>query len=191
MLLMPLWAYPPALLGLLAPPVLAAIYLFRRRHRRHVVSTLIFWDQPPGSRDGGRRLNRLQTPLLFFLECLVLLLLILAAADPRVTGHAGGQPVVVVLDDSYSMLARADAPGSADPMDATPRARARQAIREHLAHSGSPARFVLAGLVPRVVGESVTEWSQASVQLDRRWSCRSVVIGSGRVGAWLRWPICP
>src|ERR671933_168356 len=106
--MLPVFTHPLALLGLLSLPALAAIYWLRNRHRRLVVSSLMLWLDPREAREGGTRIRRPQTPLLFFLELLVLLLLVLAAAGPHVHTAEGTRPLVVVLDDSFSMLAGGD-----------------------------------------------------------------------------------
>jgi hypothetical protein len=116
------FAIPWALIALLALPVLAVIYWLRNRFRRVPVSSLMLWVQQRESREGGLRVRRLQTPLLFFLELLAILLLVFAAAGPLVSSTDENRPLVVVLDDSFSM-------------------QAHQA-----------ARFVLAGEHPQVLG---------------------------------------
>ena len=102
---MPVFTTPLALYGLLALPALAAIYLLRNRYRPQTVSSLLLWLDPHEQREGGPRIDRLQTPLLFLIELLILALLALAAARPYVPISGGGRPLVVVLDDSFSMLA--------------------------------------------------------------------------------------
>src|SRR5436309_3147910 len=103
--MLPIFTSPLALYGLLALPALAAIYLLRHRYRRQVVSSLLLWRDPHQPREGGPRLDRLQTLLLFFLELLLLALLALAAATPFLPAPQAGRPLVVILDDSFSMLA--------------------------------------------------------------------------------------
>ena len=96
------------LAGLLATVGLVAIYLFRTRYRRQVVSSLMFWNDQLQPMTGGRRLERFRMPLLFLLELLVLLLLCLAAAKPMIQKDRDLQRVIVVLDDSVSMRAGGD-----------------------------------------------------------------------------------
>src|SRR5262245_56380125 len=135
--MLPVFVQPLAFLGLLALPALVAIYWLRNRHRRQVVSSLLLWADPHQSREGGTRIRRLQTPLVFFLELLLLLLLVLAAAGPYVPSEQGARPLVVVLDDSFSMLAGDD--------DCA-RNRAVAALRDLFRGRGDPpVRFVLAG----------------------------------------------
>src|SRR5260370_30747653 len=71
---------PWALWGLLAIPALVAIYWLRNRFRQVPVSSLMLWRDQKEARQGGFRIRRLQTPLLFFLELLALVLLVGAAA---------------------------------------------------------------------------------------------------------------
>ena len=96
---MPIFTFPFALLALLALPALAAIYWLRNRSREHEVSSLLLWAAEKQTWEGGRRWERWQTPLLFFLELLALLLLTLAAAGPMMRAGNAARPLVVVLDD--------------------------------------------------------------------------------------------
>src|SRR5262245_49910249 len=103
--MLPLLTTPLALAGLLALPALVLIYWLRKSSRRLPVSSLMLWADLTEVRAGGLRIQRLQTPLLFLLELLALVFLTAAAAGPRLPIAAGQRPLVVVLDDSYSMLA--------------------------------------------------------------------------------------
>lgn len=167
---MPVFALPLALIALTSLPMLAAIYWMRSRHHTRIVSTLSLWVDQRTPREGGRRLQRLQLPLLFLLELLALLLLTAAAAGPVLHDKRIVHRIVVVLDDSYSM--RADASGgkagTPDTAD-TPRDRAVQAIHEVLRdHQPFSVRFVLAGTGPQVVGDAVSTMSAVDEQL-RQW----------------------
>src|SRR6185295_6238736 len=138
-------AFPLALLGLLAVPALVAIYWLRNRSRRQVVSSLMLWMDQRQLKEGGLLVDRLQTPLLFFLELLSILLLVLAAAGPIVRAGHGTTPLVIVLDDSFSMLS-----GGAD----SPRHRAEEAVKKKLrGEHYSAVRIVLAGDAPQMLGE--------------------------------------
>src|SRR5947208_552020 len=162
--MLPIFTSPLALYGLLALPALAVIYLLRNRYRRQVVSSLLLWLDPHQPREGGPRLDRLQTLLLFLLELLLLSLLALAAAGPFLPAPQAQRPLVVVLDDSYSMLA-----GEPD----SPRASALAALDQELRRSGRPSiRFVLAGDRPVLLGPPVRSTREALRQLDR-WRCLS------------------
>lgn len=157
-------AFPLALFGLLAVPALLAIYWLRNRSRRHVVSSLMLWMDQRQLKEGGLLIHRLQTPLLFFLELISILLIVLAAAGPMVRAAEGARPLVIVLDDSFSMLAGGD--------DSS-RHRAEDAVKKELRGAGySNVRLVLAGDAPQLLGE-VTGDQQNAGALLQKWKCFS------------------
>ena len=102
---MPILTWPVALFGLAALPGVAAIYMLRTRSRRHVVSCLMLWADQRRARAGGLKFQRIQTPLLLILELLIVAMLVLTAAGPKVPTDRNRRPLVVVLDDSFSMQA--------------------------------------------------------------------------------------
>ncbi len=158
---MPLLGLPLALIGLTALPALAAIYWLRNRFRRHPVSSLMLWVDQRSPREGGMRVQRLATPLLFFLELLVLAALVIAAAEPRVLASASGSPLMIVLDDSYSMRAEDEAGRSA-------RQRGLALARDALEREGRfEARLILAGPRPQVLGPTLRTPADAEAPLER------------------------
>jgi hypothetical protein len=163
--MLPFLTHPLALAGLAAAvPALVAIYWLRRRFRRYPVSSLMLWLDPRAPREGGSRIDRLQMPLLFFLELAALVLLLFGAADPQVQSAQRARPLVVVLDDSFSMRA-----GGAD----SPRSRAVRALEEELQRSPRySVRFVLAGERPQILGEPARTAGEALGALDG-WHCRA------------------
>lgn len=159
-----LFTAPLALVGLASLPALVAIYYLRNRPRRQVVSSLLLWVDPRETPDSGTQFERLRTPLLFWLEVAALLLLTLAAAGPRLKTTASTRPLVVVLDDSFSMLA-----GAAD----SPRERAAAALLEEFRNaSRSSVRLVLAGERPQILGEGARHSSEIEPLL-KGWTCQS------------------
>lgn len=106
--MIPFLTYPLAMIALAAVPALAAIYLLRNRFRRRPVSSLVLWRFQVQSKAGGAKVNRLQLPLLFFLEMLVLVLLVVAASGPQWKLPQSARPLIVVLDDSISLRAQRD-----------------------------------------------------------------------------------
>jgi Aerotolerance regulator N-terminal len=159
---MPVFTFPIAFLAVLAVPALVAIYWLRNRAREQRVSSLLLWMHEAQRWDGGRRIRRLQTPLLFFLELLTILLLAAAAAGPVMRAGERGRPLVVVLDDSFSMLAGGERGA---------RAQAVQAIeRELRANRYDSVRFVLAGESPQLLGETISRADQARALLES-WRC--------------------
>ena len=167
--MIPTFTLPLGFLSLLAIPGLVAIYLLRTRSRRYPVSTLMLWVNQQQARQGGLRVERFQTPLLFFLELLTIILLTLAIAAPIIQATQGAIPIIVVLDDSYSMLAGANE---------TPRSRAIAALKERIAgQSFNPlanhryaVHYVLAGTTPQVLNEGARNADEAITQLEA-WRC--------------------
>lgn len=164
---------PWMLLGLVALPALAAVYWFRNRVRRVVVSNLAFWADPRAPRQGGRILHRMQTPLCFFLEIAAIVLMVIAAAGPALPNRDVVYPLVVVLDDSYSMQAHAKAAQDADETE-PPRVRdlAATALVEELRRRDYAARFVVAGVQPRLAGEAAESRARTDDVL-KLWTCQS------------------
>ena len=169
--MIPTFTLPLGFLSLLAIPALLAIYWLRTRSRRYSVSSLMLWRNQRQAREGGLRVDRLQTPLLFFLELLAIILLALAVAAPIIRTARGAIPLMVVLDDSFSMLAG---------VDDTPRSRAITALEKELTAQGfNPlanrryaVRYVLAGAEPQVLNEVARTAREAMTQLEG-WRCLS------------------
>ncbi len=165
---MPVFTLP--LLGLaaaVAVPALAGIYWLRNRYQRHSVSSLMLWVDHRSPREGGVRRQRLQTPLLFFLELLAVALLVLAATGPRLLSDQAASPLLVVLDDSYSMLAAG--PGSRSARD-----RGRGAVLDAIDAEGSGAsvRLIRAGDEPQLMGATIRDAAQARAAL-KGWTAQA------------------
>lgn len=158
---------PLMLLGLLALPALAAIYWLRSRSQRAVVSSLVFWIDPNRPRQGGRILHRMQTPLTLFLELLAVAMLVLAAAGPALVKRDVVRPLMVVLDDSYSMQARTDLQSTEAVRD-----RAQVKVAEELDGNAYAARFIVAGVQPQLLGHSLHDSSRLNEVLTP-WTCQS------------------
>lgn len=169
--MIPTFTLPLGFLALLAVPVLVGIYLLRTRSRRYPVSSLMLWVNQKQARQGGLRIERLQTPLLFLLELLTLILLALAIAAPIIRTSKSHIPLIIVLDDSFSMLAG---------VEDTPKSRAIKALDEFLAPEGlNPlaesrygVRYVLAGTEPQLLNEEAKSAGEAIDELER-WKCLS------------------
>jgi len=169
---MPFLTYPLALLAAAALPALAAIYILRNRYRRREVSSLMLWQFAVLSREGGAKVNKLQLPLVFFLELLALALLVTAATGPRWQLPAHARPLVVILDDSASMLASDGAAANAASPN-SPRAKAAAALDDLLkSRKFLSIRLVLAGPKPRVLGSAVTTAPEVR-ELLTQWTCQS------------------
>ncbi|MDX2044543.1 MAG: BatA domain-containing protein [Acidobacteriota bacterium] len=163
---MPVFTFPIALFALLATPVLVAIYWLRNRAKERQVSSLLFWMDVRQRWEGGQTIHRLQMPLLFVLELLAIVLLAMAAAKPLMRAGDAAKPLVVVLDDSFSMQAGGQAGG-----EDSSRNRAARAVESELrVNRYEPARFVLAGETPQVLGETTGSGEQVS-RLLQNWKC--------------------
>jgi hypothetical protein len=152
---------PWMLAGLVGVPALAAIYWLRSRAQVRVVSSLFLWIDQRRPKQGGRVVERMQAPLAFFLELLAIVAMILAAAGFSFTRSQFARPIVLVLDDSYSMRA-----GKTSSV----RDRAREALAKEFQHTAYVARVVLAGSQPRLLGESIRTDAQLQEALED-WRC--------------------
>ncbi len=161
---MPILSFPLALIALTALPALGAIYWLRSRSRRRVVSSLMFWMDHRKAHQGGRIFQRMQIPLLLLLELLAIGLLALAAAEPQILRSGISRPLIVVLDDSFSMQAG---------IGQSARDRAAEAIAETISDDAYSARFIVAGDQPRLLQGSADSQKQAEVILDK-WKCDSM-----------------
>ena len=105
---MPIFTNSSAIWGTLIFLGLIAIYFYKRRSRNIVVSSIMFFAKSRSTAEGGQKLHKLQTPLLFFIELLIFLFIILAIADPMSLQNGQLVPLTVILDDSLSMTAGGD-----------------------------------------------------------------------------------
>lgn len=163
--MIPFLTYPLALMAAAALPALAAIYILRHRFRRRQVSSLMLWRFRVQSKEGGAKVHRLQLPLLFFLELLALLLLVVAATGPHWKLARSTRPLIVVLDDSFSMRAVSG--------NVSAQARAREALQKLYRFQPPPStRLILAGKEPQLLGTPARNWSEVNKLLDQ-WACWS------------------
>lgn len=167
-----IFGFPMMLFGLLGVPVLLGIYWFRGRSRQVVVSSLLLWSSHRVSRQGGRTLERLQSPLVLLLELLALVLIVLAASNPGVMSNRDVRSLIIVLDDSYSMLA-ADAAGDDGAGGAggeSARDRAIAALVRELRGARYSGRVLLAGAEPTLLPDVVESQGDAE-RLLAGWKC--------------------
>lgn len=163
--MIPFLTYPLALMALATVPALAAIYILRNRFRRKQVSSLLLWRFQVQSKAGGAKVHRLQLPLIFFLELLTLLLLVVAATGPHWQLPQSQRPLIVVLDDSFSMRATKDGVSA--------QTRANEFLQKLFLQQPPPnTRLVLAGTEPRSLGSAVKNWNEVDALLPQ-WKCWS------------------
>jgi len=162
--MIPFLTYPLALIALATLPALVAIYVLRNRFRRRPVSSLILWRFQLKSKTGGAKVHRLQLPLLFFLELLALTLLVVAASGPHWQSPQSRRPLIVVLDDSFSMRAVNDGISAQE--------RAEKFLELIFRQPPPSTRLILAGAEPRLLGSSEKTWHEVSGVLPQ-WKCWS------------------
>ena len=163
--MIPFLTYPLALIALATVPALAAIYILRNRFRRRQVSSLLLWRFQVQSKAGGAKVHRLQLPLIFFLELLALLLLVAAATGPHWKLPQSQRPLIVVLDDSFSMRATKDGVSA--------QTRAHDFLEKLFRHQPPPStRLILAGTETRSLGLMVKTWREVD-ELLAQWKCWS------------------
>jgi hypothetical protein len=163
--MIPFLTYPLALLALTTLPALAAIYILRNRFRRKQVSSLVLWRFHAQSKSGGAKIHRLQLPLLFFLELLTLALLVTAATAPHWKLPQSTRPLIVILDDSFSMRAVSENVSAQD--------RAKKFLEKLFRHQPPPdTQLILAGTEPRSLGASAKNWREVN-ELLTQWKCWS------------------
>lgn len=161
--MIPFLTFPFALAALVSLPLLAGIYLLRNRFRRRTVSSLMFWRLMAHVRQGGSKRDRLQLPFIFFIELFILLLLVCAATGPRWQLPSTLRPLVVIMDNSVSMLA--------GPSSDTPRAQAEKALRSLLeSRRFRSIRGVLAGQEARMLNPGGSPRQSLEELLDA-WTC--------------------
>ena len=165
---------PWAIFALVSVPVVVGIYLFRTRTRRRVVSGLFLWSDQTQSRQGGRRIETVQFPLLLLLELLILTLLALAAAGPHLQWNTAGRPTVIILDDSYSMQTKIrESDGRVDGVMRTVKDRAAEELERFLTkEAGYPVQFILAGSSASLLSGFARNPTEARHALEN-WTCNA------------------
>ncbi len=162
---------PWALLALISVPIVFGIYFFRTRSRRREVSSLFLWVDQSQAKQGGRRIQRLQLPLLIFLELLALILLAIAAARPMLRIESMGRPTAIILDTSFSMQAEAES--ESDGKKETVQQRALHDLNRMLDFQvGYPVQFIFAGTKPQVVAGRAKNAAEAR-DILKSWTCES------------------
>jgi hypothetical protein len=163
--MIPFLTYPLALIALATVPALAAIYILRNRFRRRQVSSLVLWRFHIQSKSGGAKIHRLQLPLLFFLELLALVLLVAAATGPQWKLPQSARPLIVILDDSFSMRSVHDGVSA--------QTRAHDFLESLFGHQSPPStRLILAGTELRSLGPAAKNWYEVKDLLSQ-WKCWS------------------
>ena len=161
------FANPWGLLGLLALPVVIAIHLYHQRFPPLVVAGTHLWGAETEVRAAGRRRERLPITASLLLELLAALLLTLVLSQPRF-GHVGEVThLVVVLDNSASMMGTpAGEPSFRDAAIAELQQRVESLERR------SVVTLILTGRRPVMLAGPAAPWTEAKPILAE-WQPRS------------------
>ena len=150
---MALWAFSSL-------PLLGGIYWLRNRYKQVTVSSLVLWDKHTLARSGGRKIQRIQTSLLFFIEMTILSLLTFAATAPMLPLAGSTRSLVIVLDDSWSMQAKSD--------NYSYRQTAiDKIVDEFNAYSNTEATVILAGKNVRQAAGNINTMAELDEALDK------------------------
>ena len=161
---MPIFTNASALWGTLIFLGLIAIYIYKRRSRNIVVSSIMFFAKSRSTAEGGQKIHKLQTPLLFFIEMLIFLFIILAIADPM-SLHSGQLiPLTIVLDDSLSMTAG----GEKSPRNLSIKFLEKTVFNQSLYR----ITLIKSGIKSRIMGRRDMTPAEAE-NLLRNWTCDS------------------
>ncbi len=161
---MPIFTNTAALWGTLIFLGLFAIYIYRRRSRKIVVSSIMFFAKSKSTAEGGQKLYKLQTPLIFFIEFLIFIFFILALANPMALHKGNLIPLTIVLDDSLSMTA-------GDNFSA--RNLGLDYLKNNIFNkSYYRITLVVAGVRPKLIGRRDLTVNEAEMLL-RNWTCES------------------
>ncbi|MCA8979399.1 MAG: VWA domain-containing protein [Planctomycetes bacterium] len=153
---------PLGLLALLGVPTVLALHYFRRRFEPRTVSALFLWESRTTTSLSGRRRDRLLSSRSFWAELSLALLLGLAIAGPRSCGGLEARHLVVVLDTSASMSAKAD--GAAESFAELAAERAADLIDS--LPSGSRVTLVASGARPTILSGPAAFPAEALAALE-------------------------
>ena len=126
----------------------------------------MFFAKSKSTAEGGQKINKLQLPLIFFIEFLILLFFIMAIANPMSLQKGQLIPITVVLDDSISM--------TAGGQGFSPRSQAARFLEEQLfSEKMYRITMIKAGRFPTIIGKRDMTGAEA-VKTLQNWECHSV-----------------
>ncbi|MEA2012657.1 MAG: BatA domain-containing protein [Verrucomicrobiota bacterium] len=155
---------PWALLGLISLPILTALYFLRNRHRKIKVSSIIFWQTLQKPKQGGRSIKNPRFPLLFLLELLILILLTAAGTRILYLSRSQRKPIMIILDNSYSMSAK-------DLKGKSAKEKGIIYIKKIIKDYNFDPYFMLAGDSPNFIDNS--DNFPNFKELNKLWQCKS------------------
>ncbi len=161
------FANPWGLLGLLALPAVIAIHLYHQRFPPLVVAGTHLWGAETEVRAAGRRRERLPITASLLLELLAALLLTLVLSQPRFGNVGQVTHLVVVLDNSASMMGTpAGEPSFRDAAVSELQQRVERLQRR------SVVTLILTGRRPVMLAGPAAAWTEAKPLLAE-WQPRS------------------
>lgn len=153
------FANPLGLWALLAVPAILLIHFLQRESSRYEVTTLFLLDVLEKQSAKGRRFDRLRQSIPLWLQLLAVLLLTWLLVEPRWTSSRGAQRVVIVLDDSASMVAFRDELGASLARELPRFSRMAGTTEFTLLESSATGRTLFRGNSPEQLIAMVGEWN--------------------------------
>ncbi len=162
--MLPTFVNPLAFWGFLSLIAVAGIYFFRNRVKEVKVSSLMLWHNKSNLAEGGKVLDKIKLPLLLIIELIIFALLLLAAASPRLILGDSVIPMVLILDNSISMTA---------PAEASPQSQALEFLKKQIFLKDYYRISILkAGISSEFVGRRGMAPAEAWQYLQH-WKCNS------------------
>ena len=159
------FANPWGLVALAAVPAIIAIHLFHRRFPPLVVAGLHLWTPETRQTLAGRRVERLPVSTSLILELLAAVLLAAGLSEPHFGGLSEAVHLVVVLDSSASMSAKAPGSGGVSFRDAD-RERTQEFLLRWSPDGGRSYRDIVRQQFNFSPSGSTRETEDYSVSLD-------------------------
>ncbi len=154
------FANPWGLLALAAVPFIVFIHLFQRRFPPLEVAGLFLWLNDERVKTSGQRIDRLPVTWTLLLELLAATMLGLLLSQPRWIDSHLVQHVVVVLDNSASMLAR-----DGEHLTSCDRAVAEVDRRMRAAGRNARVTLIATGRRPAMLAGPAATWEDAATIL--------------------------
>ncbi len=162
------FANPWGLLGLLALPTIAAIHLYHRRFPPMLIAGAHLWGIETQVRTAGRRRDRLPITATLLLELLAALLLSLILSQPRFGDIGKATHLIVVLDNSASMMGTPTG-GATDEVRRSFRDAAVAELEQRVTtlERGSVVTLILTGRRPVMLAGPGVPWDRAKTALEQ------------------------
>lgn len=154
------FANPWGLAALASLPLIAFIHLYQRRFPPLEIAGLFLWLNDERVKAAGQRIDRLPVTATLLLELLAATVLSLLLAQPRWHDAQTVKHLVIVLDNSASMLAL-------DSKQKSTRDKVVAEIEQRVRDAGRSARVTLiaTGRRPVMLAGPATTWTDAAAAL--------------------------